>query len=133
MEIAITGYEVALMVYTEQAFPQNWAGTQNNLGLAYANKIRGEQTENLERAIACYQRIILLCDRAFWTTRKIYLKTPINFNPFSDTVTSPSELCFIFVKKISIISVVTTGIFNEKWLHLVLTCLKTRLNFSVNT
>ena len=71
--------------------------------------------------------------RAFSTTRKIHLKTPINFNLFSGTVTSPPELCFIFVKKTSIITVVTTGVFNEKWLHIVLTCLKNRFYFSVNT
>ncbi|MEH1998337.1 MAG: hypothetical protein V7L00_06225 [Nostoc sp.] len=35
MEIAITGYEVALTVYTRSAFGQEWAMTQNNLGTAY--------------------------------------------------------------------------------------------------
>ncbi|NMG23077.1 CHAT domain-containing protein, partial [Brasilonema bromeliae] len=37
------------------AFPVDWAGTQNNLANAYSNRIRGEQAENLEVAIACYQ------------------------------------------------------------------------------
>nr|NMG10125.1 hypothetical protein [Brasilonema sp. UFV-L1] len=31
MEIAIAGYEVVLTVLTREAFPQNWAMTQNNL------------------------------------------------------------------------------------------------------
>ena len=34
------------------AFPVNWAGTQNNLAAAYSNRIRGERAENLELAIA---------------------------------------------------------------------------------
>ncbi|NMF67107.1 CHAT domain-containing protein [Brasilonema octagenarum] len=55
MEIAITGYEVALTVHTQQAFPEDWATTQNNLGLAYSNRIRGERAQNLEQAIAAYQ------------------------------------------------------------------------------
>ncbi|MBD2498653.1 CHAT domain-containing protein [Nostoc sp. FACHB-280] len=55
MEIAIAGYEVALTFYTQQAFPYEWAQTQNNLGLAYRYRIRGEQGQNLEQAISCYQ------------------------------------------------------------------------------
>ncbi|MUG91992.1 tetratricopeptide repeat protein [Scytonema sp. UIC 10036] len=58
MEITITGYEVALTVYTQQAFPYQWATTQYNLGVAYIDRIRGEQSENLERAIACYQEAL---------------------------------------------------------------------------
>jgi tetratricopeptide (TPR) repeat protein len=54
IEIAITGYEIALTVYTRQAFPQDWAMTQNNLAAAYSNRIRGERAQNLETAIACY-------------------------------------------------------------------------------
>ncbi|MEH2457849.1 hypothetical protein [Nostoc sp.] len=54
MEIAITGYEIALTVYTRSAFPVDWATIQNNLGLAYSNRILGERVENIENAIAAY-------------------------------------------------------------------------------
>ncbi|MEH1810855.1 MAG: hypothetical protein V7L09_00065, partial [Nostoc sp.] len=54
MEIAIAGYEIALTVYTRSAFPENWAMTQNNLGIAYSNRILGERAENIESAIAAY-------------------------------------------------------------------------------
>ncbi|MEH2144317.1 hypothetical protein [Nostoc sp.] len=54
IEIAITGYEIALTVYTRSAFPQQWASTQNNLGNAYSNIILGERAENIESAIAAY-------------------------------------------------------------------------------
>ena len=52
MEIAITGYEVVLTVYTREAFPQEWANTQYNLAHAYCYRILGEKAENIEKAIA---------------------------------------------------------------------------------
>ena len=55
LEIAITGYELALTVYTREALPQEWAMTKNNLGNAYKDRIRGDKGENIEDAIACYQ------------------------------------------------------------------------------
>ncbi|MEH2151927.1 MAG: hypothetical protein V7K63_28120, partial [Nostoc sp.] len=54
MEIAITGYEIALTIYTRSAFPEQWADTQNNLGLAYSDRILGERADNIELAIAAY-------------------------------------------------------------------------------
>ncbi|HLP91692.1 MAG TPA: CHAT domain-containing protein [Nostocaceae cyanobacterium] len=54
MELAITGYEIALTVFTRTAFPQEWAGTQNNLGATYSDRIRGDKADNLEMAIAAY-------------------------------------------------------------------------------
>ncbi|WP_293045631.1 CHAT domain-containing tetratricopeptide repeat protein [Moorena sp. SIO1F2] len=58
IEIAITGYEVALTVFTREAFPKNWAITQNNLGAAYRERIKGEKAQNIEDAIACYQQAL---------------------------------------------------------------------------
>jgi CHAT domain-containing protein/predicted LPLAT superfamily acyltransferase len=54
LEIAITGYQTLLEVYTRDAFPYEWAVTQNNLGLAYGDRIRGKKAENLEKAIAAF-------------------------------------------------------------------------------
>ena len=54
MEIAITGYEVALTVYTREALPQEWAGTQNNLAAAYRDRIKGDRADNIENAIAAF-------------------------------------------------------------------------------
>ncbi len=59
-DIAITGYEVATTVFTREAFPQDWAGTQNNLGFAYNERIRGERAENLEQAIRRYEAALEL-------------------------------------------------------------------------
>jgi CHAT domain-containing protein len=66
MEIAITGYEIALTVYTRSAFPEDWAMTQNNLGIAYRDRILGEKAENIEIAIAAYtQALIVYTQSAF--------------------------------------------------------------------
>ncbi len=43
LEIAITGYQTLLEVYTRQAFPKQWANTQNSLGNAYCIRILGER------------------------------------------------------------------------------------------
>jgi CHAT domain-containing protein len=58
LEIAITGYEIALTIFTQDRFPYDWAMTQNNLGLAYSDRIQGEKADNLELAIDCYQNAL---------------------------------------------------------------------------
>ncbi|MBR8837020.1 MAG: tetratricopeptide repeat protein [Stigonema ocellatum SAG 48.90 = DSM 106950] len=63
MEIAIAGYEIVLTVFTRDAFPQDWAGTQNNLGAAYRNRILGEKAQNLELAIAAYEKALSIYTR----------------------------------------------------------------------
>ncbi|NEO14418.1 MULTISPECIES: CHAT domain-containing tetratricopeptide repeat protein [unclassified Moorena] len=58
IEIAITGYEVALTVFTREAFPIDWASTQTNIGNAYYHRIKGEKAQNIEEAIACWQQAL---------------------------------------------------------------------------
>ncbi len=55
IELAIAAYKLALEIYIREAFPQDWAATQNNLGAAYCERLRGERAENLEKAIATYE------------------------------------------------------------------------------
>jgi len=62
-EIAITGYQTLLEVYTRQASPEKWARIQNNLGNAYNKRIRGERAENLELAIVAYNQSLEVCTR----------------------------------------------------------------------
>ena len=38
--------------------PVDWATTQNNLGIAYADRIRGDRAANLEQAIECYKQAL---------------------------------------------------------------------------
>ena len=58
LEIAIAGYEVVLTVFTRQEYAQDWAATQNHLGAAYSNRIKGEKADNLERAICAYRKAL---------------------------------------------------------------------------
>ncbi|MCP2729804.1 hypothetical protein NJ959_15320, partial [Symplocastrum sp. BBK-W-15] len=51
LEIAIVGYEIAVTVFTKEAFPVDWAMTQYNLGIAYSDRIKGEKADNRETAI----------------------------------------------------------------------------------
>ncbi len=77
MEIAITGYEVVLSVITREAFPQDWAGTQNNLGNAYCERITGEKAQNIELAIAAFSAALsVYTQQAFpryWATTQYNL------------------------------------------------------------
>ena len=55
VEETIRCYSEALRVYTEKGFPQDWAMTQNNLGVAYRDLPTGDRGENLEQAIRRYE------------------------------------------------------------------------------
>ncbi len=52
---AIEQYNQSLLFFCEDAHPQDWAMTQNNLGIAYRNLPTGDRGENLAKAIACYE------------------------------------------------------------------------------
>jgi CHAT domain-containing protein len=58
LEIAIACYEIVSTVFNREAFPEDWATTQNNLANAYRNRIRGEKAENIEYAIASYKNAL---------------------------------------------------------------------------
>ncbi|MBW4680834.1 MAG: tetratricopeptide repeat protein [Microcoleus vaginatus WJT46-NPBG5] len=58
LEIAITGYEIAAAVFSPESFPEVWAGTQNNLAVAYSDRPQGDRLENLEQAISCYENAL---------------------------------------------------------------------------
>ncbi len=63
LEIVIAGYKQALLVYTREDFLLDWARIQNNLGIAYRNRIKEDKGENIEKAIACYQQALLVFTR----------------------------------------------------------------------
>jgi tetratricopeptide (TPR) repeat protein len=55
IEIVIAGYTAVLKAITKADFPIDWAMIQNNLSLAYSQRIRGDRAENLERSISYAQ------------------------------------------------------------------------------
>lgn len=50
IEIAITGYEIALTVFTRHTYQEQWATLQHNLGYAYCKRIEGDKPDNLDKA-----------------------------------------------------------------------------------
>ena len=63
LEAAIKAFEAALTVRTREAFPQDWAMTQNNLGNAYQDRIQGSRAENLEAAIKAFEAALTVRTR----------------------------------------------------------------------
>ena len=58
VEISIVGYETLLTVFTRDNYPEIWAMIQNNLGIAYSDRISGDKAENVEKAIAAYEKAL---------------------------------------------------------------------------
>ncbi|NER24230.1 MAG: CHAT domain-containing protein [Symploca sp. SIO1C2] len=74
-ETAIVTYQNALQISTREAFPENWATTQNNLAGAYRKRIQGKKANNLELAIACYHNALQIHTREAFPqnhTRTLY-------------------------------------------------------------
>lgn len=65
-EIALTGNEIALTVYTREDFPKDWVGTLNNLAVVYTDRIRGSKAENIEMAIKCCQAALEVCSQTVY-------------------------------------------------------------------
>ena len=63
LEIGIACYNAALTVYTPKDYPEDWAMTQNNLAIAYKNRIEGVRAANIELAIACYREALIVRTR----------------------------------------------------------------------
>lgn len=61
IEIAITGYGIALLIWNHEEFFSDWALVQNNLAVAYRNRIRGKRENNIEEAIICCKSILESC------------------------------------------------------------------------
>lgn len=55
LELSIASYQLALQVRTHDAFPEDWAMTQNNLATAYYSRIQGDRADNIELAIESYK------------------------------------------------------------------------------
>lgn len=64
LEQAIEYYQQALGMMTRPSMPVAWSATLHNLGLAYAERLQGEQTANIEKAIVCYRQALGMMTRA---------------------------------------------------------------------
>jgi tetratricopeptide (TPR) repeat protein len=63
LELSITAHNLSLKIYTRENFPEDWAGTLNNLALAYSDRIRGDRADNLEKAIELYGQALEIYTR----------------------------------------------------------------------
>jgi CHAT domain-containing protein len=61
IEIAIAGYQIVLS--HRESGSADWAATQNNLAIAYSDRIRGEKAQNIEGAIECYTNALSVYTR----------------------------------------------------------------------
>ncbi|MEM9541671.1 MAG: hypothetical protein AAGA60_19515 [Cyanobacteria bacterium P01_E01_bin.42] len=61
-EIAISSYQFVLQNRSQKS--ELWAQTQNNLAVAYFERIKGNKGENLEKAIATYQLALTIRTQA---------------------------------------------------------------------
>lgn len=52
---ALAYYGAAVRVYAEENFPQEWAHTQSNLGIAWGSLPAGDRAANLRHAFACFE------------------------------------------------------------------------------
>jgi len=60
MKTSLELHEAALSVYTRDAYPENWARTQVDLGIAYSKTTKGEKADNIERAIEFYEAALFI-------------------------------------------------------------------------
>ncbi|MUG91948.1 CHAT domain-containing protein [Scytonema sp. UIC 10036] len=58
IEIAIAGYEMALIVFTRDEFPEDWADVQSNMGTAYRDRVFGDTADNIEKAIKIHTAVL---------------------------------------------------------------------------
>ncbi|WP_414552559.1 CHAT domain-containing protein [Anabaena sp. CCY 0017] len=91
LEIAITGYEIALTYFTKDNFPQEWALTQNSLGSAYQNRILEEKVENIELAIACYNNALQVYNQEEFATEWAMVKSNLA-SAYSDRIQGDRSL-----------------------------------------
>lgn len=54
LEIALTGYHIIAPIFIKAEYPEQWAITQNCLGLTYLDRVQGNRLENLKQAIAYF-------------------------------------------------------------------------------
>jgi len=58
LEIAIAGHKAVSSIFTLEAYPEEYASNQNNLGVIYANRTEGKSLDDLELAIECFSNAL---------------------------------------------------------------------------
>ena len=58
LERSIRAYEAALTVADAEQFPADWADLKDQIGLAYAARLRGDREQNMEAAIQAHEEAL---------------------------------------------------------------------------
>ncbi|MCW6053411.1 tetratricopeptide repeat protein [Lyngbya sp. CCAP 1446/10] len=66
-EIALTGNQIALTVYSRKDFPKDWVRILNNLAVVYTERIHGSKIENIEMAKECCEAALEVCSRTVYS------------------------------------------------------------------
>ncbi|NEO71862.1 MAG: CHAT domain-containing protein [Moorea sp. SIO3H5] len=85
LEIAIASYQVVATVFTLEAFPQDWASTQNNLANAYKNRIKGDRAENIEQGFTAYENALQIFTKSAFSQEWAMTKTNLG-NAYLDRI-----------------------------------------------
>ena len=64
LAVAVSCYEEALSVFTEDRFPRDWAAAQVSLATACSRPPFRHQSGNLDKSVACYTAALRICTEA---------------------------------------------------------------------
>ena len=121
VEIAITGYELALTVFLPEVLPERWAMLQNNLGVAYGERLRGDPAENLETSIRHYQNALQVYTLDFfperWAFTQINLGAAYSNRLLGQTKDNLNTAINCYQKALKFI---TYNNFKEAWIKLII-------------
>jgi len=88
LDRAIAHFDAALQVYTEEAFPQDWAGIQCSLGEVWIELDSDNRGADIAHAIACYEAALrVFSEGAFplkWASALKNLGVALLFMPIGD-------------------------------------------------
>lgn len=76
LEIAIDGYKIVSTVFTVYNFPEEWAQTQNHLGIAFISRITGDKVENVETALQHFEAALQI--RTYDRFPEAWAETKVN-------------------------------------------------------
>ncbi|MEH1840138.1 MAG: CHAT domain-containing tetratricopeptide repeat protein [Nostoc sp.] len=116
IEIAIACDEIALTVYTRSAFPVDWAMMQNNLGIAYGNRIFGEGAENIELGIKAFSAALEVYTRSAFPEQWATTQNNLGVAYRDRILGERAENIELAIKAFSAaLEVITRSAFPEQW------------------
>ncbi|MTJ48452.1 CHAT domain-containing protein [Dolichospermum sp. UHCC 0259] len=118
IEIAILGYEALTQVFTLEYSPEQWVYIQQDLAIAYRNRIYGDHKSNIEKAIKCYEELLDILDKDnnfyIWITTSINISLAYSYRIAGSKVDN-LEKAIDYCQQI--LEVCNTDNSLEDWIH----------------